>query len=478
MPHIVHTFILCSLLFQGLADPAINRHEDEETVSVAEIHLPADLEVLVGDPTRVRDMRNRFDPVDGEWCSDNSDRVSIAKRGPNRYGEDPPLTRGGVGYGVCFESHSLLWTDITAVLQDMIVPRTPGGDVYTDLYLVTTNRSNCGTEAYISYHAQDDFNFVIWDWGRWFLHMDTTQTVIPYEYLGDYIHDACNPDGVFRQILRVINITERTDFNDWNNMVYLYNRKEGIWDLVYFYAYTTLYPNQNLYNTGDPYGSWGPTFETFQDHDGSNKPIGFDECWIYQDGELYMLTPDNSWIEIQDPDLDPPIFLVPNLSWAVGSTEGEPENQVFEAEAGSHEIGQPYPPPVPLPGKGLSPPEPGPRNFPLGFGWIATPADGEGWLLRGPSWTLPSGRMNAEFQLAIANADGSNDPICVIGVWDETTGNYAAVDTLNRHDFARSSHGEPFRYDFEAIADHPYEFVVYSLAEETFGVDRVIIVKN
>jgi hypothetical protein len=447
MPNIMCTFILCTILFQGLTYSSVTGILDNHARSVTEICLPTDLEVLIGDPCRVRDMRDRFEPGEREW----------------RIEEAPPGTRGDVGFGVWFESHSLLWTDITAVLQDMICPRTPGGDVYTILYNTTTNRSNLGVEAFISYFAQNDFHFKVYDWARWFFEQDPWQTNIPYEGLQDYVHDACNPDGVFRQILRVINITERTDFNDWINKVYLYNRKEGTWDLIYLYAYTTYYPNQNLYNTGDDYGSWGPIFETFQDHDGSNKPIGFHDCWIYQDGELYWLTPENSWVEIEDPAFDPPIYLVPNSSWAVGTTDGEPTNQVFEAEAGSHNIGRPYPP-----GDGL----------PLGFGWIATPADGEGWLLRGPSWTLPTGRMNAEFQLAIANAQGSNDPICRVGVWDETTGSYAAEETIHRHDFAGSFHAEPFRYDFEAIDGHSYEFVVYSLAGETFGVDRVIIVKN
>lgn len=477
MPNIMPTFILFTILLQGFTHSSAGGSPDNPARSVTKIRLPAELEVLVGNPCRVRDMRDRFEPGERDWSSEETGRRSTAERHPAQPGEAPPGTRGDVGYGVWFDPYSLIWTDITAILQDMICPRTPGGDVYTILYNTTTNRANLGVEAFISYYAQNDFHFKVFDWALWFYGQNPWQTNIPYEDLQDYIHDARNPDGVFRQILRVINITERTDFNDWMNKVYLYNRKEGTWDLIYLHAYSTFYPNQNLYNTGDDYGSWGPIFETFQDHDGSNKPIGFHDCWIYQDGELYRLTPDNSWIDVQDPSLDPPIYLIPNSSWSVGTTDGEPTNQVFEAEAGNHDIGRPYPPGR-LPGKGLPPQESDLRGLPLGFGWIATPADGEGWLLRGPSWTLPSGRMNAEFQLAIANAQGSNDPICRVGVWDETTESYAAEETIRRHDFAGSFHTEPFRYDFEAIDGHSYEFVVYSLAGETFGVDRVIIVKN
>jgi len=363
-----------------------------------------------------------------------------------------PGTRGAVGYGIWFNDDAFLWTDVTAIVQNMIIPRTPGGDVYTWLYNTTTNRSNLGVEAFISYYAQSDFHFRVFDWAR---PADPWQTDIPYNQLGEYIHDVQNPDGVWRQLLRVINVTQQHTLNNWTNKVYLYNRFREVWDLVYLYAYTTNNPSQNTFQPGDFYGSWGPIFETFQNHDGSNKPIGFDDSWIYQDGDISQLAPENSWIEIDDPSLYPPIFLVPNSAWAVGSTDGEPVDQVFEAEGGVHDLGRLY-----------------------GDYWVASPGDGEGWMLRGPMWTFPAGRMNAEYLAGIAEVSGPDDPICMLGVWDATQGYYAAADTLYRSDFADDRAASPFRHDFNAVAGHQYEFVVYSLANEVLGMDRVVIVKN
>ncbi|KPK71593.1 hypothetical protein AMJ71_08790 [candidate division TA06 bacterium SM1_40] len=455
-------------------------------LDAADCALPAGLAEAIGDPARVRDARHLFSRDGEEWTPEDTaferhfmlarlrlareqgmlesidqERLADMIRRAGLEGisvqalrqllDGGPGTRGMVGYGFFFNEYSFYWMDITAIVQNMIIPRTPGGDVYTWLYNTTTNRSNLGVEAFISYHSQSDFHFKVYDWA----HPSPWQIDMPYDDLDEYIYDVPNPDGVWRQLLRVVNITRQHEPNEWTNEVYLYNRFRDVWDLVYLYSYTTNHPTENTYEPGDFYGSWGPIFETFQDHDGSNKPIGFDNSWMYQDGVVSKLTPTNSYLRVDDPDLYPPIFVVPNAAWAVGSTEGEPANQVFEAEDGTHEIGHAF-----------------------GQGWVATPGEGEGWMLRGPLWTLPEGRMNAEFLLGIAQVTGPDDAVCLVGVWDATISDYAASDILYRHDFVHRFYPHQFRYDFEAISGHQYEFVVYSYAHLAFGVDRVVIVKN
>jgi hypothetical protein len=467
---------ICVILLAAYAGSGVGRECDyAEPVGFA-IALSRDLEEITGDGARVRDVRHLWsleardrtsEDADFErqfmlarlrlvgelnmWDSIDEERLAhlIEKAGAEHTSGDG--MRGNVGYGFFFNENSHHWTNITAILQKMIIPRTPGGDVYTWLYNTTTNRSNLGVEAFISYNSQSDFHFKVYDWAN----PSPWQIDMPYSTLGEYIYDEQNADGVWRQLLRVVNITRQHDPNDWTNEVYIYNRFRDTWDLIYLYSYVTTHPTQNTYEPGDFYGSWGPIFETFQDHDGSNKPIGWDDSLIYQDGVRSRLGPGNSWLRVDDPSLTPPIFLVPNSAWAVGTTQGEPADQLFEAEAGTHEIGHA-----------------------AGEAWVATPAEGEGWMLRGPLWTFPDGRMNAEFLIGVAHASGPNVEVCLLGVWDATTSNYLVSDTLYRQDFVNDRYPHQFRYDFDAVAGHEYEFVVYSHANEAFGVDRVVVVKN
>jgi hypothetical protein len=448
--------------------------------------LPPELVAAAGGPGAVRDARHLFSAPHEEWTAEDEEmerrfmraRLSLCwelgmwesvdqdrlafmleragvgepSREPvGRFFDGGPGLRGNVGYGVFFNEYSFFWTDMTAIVQNMVIPRTPGGDVYTWLYNTTTNRSNLGVEAFISYYAQSDFHFKVFDWA----HPSPWQIDMPYTQLGEYIYDVPNPDGVWRQLLRVVNITRQHELNHWTNEVYLYNRYHDVWDLIYLYNYTTSSPSQNTYEPGDFYGSWGPIFETFQDHDGSNTPIGFDDSWVYQDGVVSKLAPGTSYVRIDDPSLSPPIFLVPNSGWAVGSTAGEPAEQVFEAEDGIHEIGHAR-----------------------GGAWVATPGEGMGWMLRGPFWTFPEGRMNAEFLAGIGQVSGPDEDICYLGIYDATASEYVVTDTLSRSDFVNRLYAHQFRYDFDAISGHEYEFVAFSFATVAFGVDRVVIVQN
>jgi len=360
--------------------------------------------------------------------------------------------RGGVGYGFWYNDQSFRWTDITVCFQNMIVPRKAGGDVYYFLYNTTTNRSELGVEAFLSYYSQDDVRFKVFDWAR----TDHWQTDIPYANLGEYICSKQNTDGTWRQLIKVVNVTRRTGgANDWINEVYLYNCFHEAWDYVYHYNYTTSSPTENTFETGDFYGSWAPIFETFQDHDGSSNPIGWDDTRLYQDGVFTRVLSSNSWLQVDDPDLTPPIFLTPNYGWAVGTKNGESVNQVFQAEDGDHDIGQTY-----------------------GYGWFVTPAHGAGYMLKGPGWTFSPVRMNAEFRIGIDDSALPTDLIAQLGVWDNTTGSYVVSDDLYGSDFSKVYTFLLFRYDFTPVAGHEYWFTIYAYGNSAIGADKIVIVKN
>lgn len=436
-----------------------------------------------GNAPSVRDMRGKFPIVDEEGSElEQAFMQGVLGRmltsgkldgiDPSKFGEvaakagflpsqdssaeflrtlQPPMP-GDVGYGFWYKDEALHWSNLTVIIQSMVIPRRAGGDLYYYLYNTATNRSELGVEAFLSYYSQSDVHFKVFDWAR----PDHWQTDISYSNLGDYIRSEVNPDGVWRQFIKVVNATRiEGGPNQWSNEVYLYNQFYYCWDWVYQYSYTTSDPTENTFEPGDFFGSWGPIFETFQDHDGSNNPIGWDDTWLFQDGSSFHLTPENSWLQNSDPDLYPPIYLSPNWAWAVGSTLGEPANQIFEAEDGDHEIGRSY-----------------------GQGWYVLPSHGEGWMLEGPGWTFSPYRMNAEFHLGIGDSAQPGDLLALVGVWDDTDKSYAASDFLYRSRFPRTRKVYKFRYDFLPVAGHSYWFVIYVYGRTAMGCDKVVIVKN
>lgn len=365
-----------------------------------------------------------------------------------------PPPPGGVGYGFFYRDGTLLWSNSTASYQSMIVPRTPGGDVYTWLYNTTTNRSNLGVEAFISYYAQTDFHFKVFDWARY--PGNPWQTDLAYGSLGEYVTSLQNDDGTWRQELFAVNETFSPSYNNWTNRVWLENKRLDTMDLVYQYSYTTTNPNQNTFESGDYFGSWGPIFETFQDHDGSNTPVGWNDCWLVQDGVTKTLTPATTWARNDDPDLYPPVFLTPNNAWAVGSTSGEPALTGIEGENGQHRVG-----------------------VLAGDGWLAGPAHGRGLMFYGPPFpAVPAGRMNAEFRFKVNSLSGSSQKLAVYGVYDATLGLVVAQYDLYLNQFDAPGDYDSFRFDFTAAGGRNYRLVVMSLARHDVVLDRVALVKN
>lgn len=174
---------------------------------------------------------------------------------------------GGVGYGAYYKSSFQNdFTTGTILSSDIICPNKAGGDVSNYLYLTSTNRAAKGVEAFISYYAQDDFHFRIYDWAR--PSASRWQTNLTRSQLSNYITTKYI-NGTSRQIITVQNWTVKTSSTKWKNIVYLRNYTNGSFDLIYSYEYTaTLSDQRDSY-----YGSWGPIVETFQTSYNSNLNI-------------------------------------------------------------------------------------------------------------------------------------------------------------------------------------------------------------
>ncbi len=366
--------------------------------------------------------------------------------------ETPPP--GGVGYGFYYRDADFRWSNSTATYQRMIAPGKPGGDVSTWLYNTTTNRAELGVEAFISYYAQSSFRFKVFDWARY--PAAPWQTDMSYSTLDEYLESTECDDGVWRQELYVVNETFSDALNQWTNRVWLENRRTSELDLVYSYDYTTSNPNQNTFENGDFYGSWGPIFETFQDHDGSNKPIGWNDCVLVQDGQIRTMSTANSYLRNDDPDLSPPIFLTPNRAWAVGTTSAEPPVTLLEAEDGIHDVGELY-----------------------ADGWLAGPVHPRGLMLKAPGFpVVASQQHNAEFQLQLLSGGSAGGPLAEYGVYDRTTGTLIHSEKVYESDFDTEDVYQPFRFDFTAVAGHMYHIGAWSYARRDVVLDRVVLVLN
>ena len=362
-----------------------------------------------------------------------------------------PPPPGGVGYGYFYEDAEFGWTNETMLVQDLVAPRRPSGDVFTWLYNTATNRSELGVEAFVSYFGQLDFEFKVFDWARF--PADPWQVALRYTELGDYLGLAESPDGVFRQEITLANRTALVAApTDWVNQVYLLNRVTKSWDLVYEYAYSTAYATENTFELGDFYGSWGPIFETFQDHDGSNLPIGSNVSYLVQDGVQYDLTATNSVLRVDDPDLDPPVFNSGvSYGYAVGDTTLEPVETNLEAESGSQSLGAA-----------------------AGRGWIARPADGVGVMVShaavgtGTRWAI-------DVELAVRSLSASGTHLATVEVWDDTQGVLVASLDIYDDDFAVARSTRPFRLAFESVLGNDYRFDVVTMAAQPIFADRIAL---
>lgn len=117
--------------------------------------------------------------------------------------DDVPPPPGGVGYGIFYQpDYKIAWDTGSAVESYIVCPTVPDGNVNTWLYLTATNRTGKGVEAFVSYSAQDEFRFKVFDWAR----PDQWQVDRPYSVLADYV-STLEINGKRHQVLYVLNRT-------------------------------------------------------------------------------------------------------------------------------------------------------------------------------------------------------------------------------------------------------------------------------
>jgi hypothetical protein len=147
--------------------------------------------------------------------------------------KDQPVP-GGVGYGPFYNSaFKSGFAQGTSIYFEIVCPTSPGGNVNTWLYLTGMNRAGRGIEAFVSYYAQTQPHFKVFDWAR----TDQWQTDIPFGSLGSYLISTTSAHGSSYQILGVWNTTTQISSGQWRNDALLYNRTAGRWDLFYRYDY-------------------------------------------------------------------------------------------------------------------------------------------------------------------------------------------------------------------------------------------------
>jgi hypothetical protein len=77
--------------------------------------------------------------------------------------KDPPIP-SGVGYGAYyFSAFQQNFINGVAIAYNVVCPQKPGGNVTDWLYLTAKNRAIRSVEAYISYQAQNNFEFKVFD---------------------------------------------------------------------------------------------------------------------------------------------------------------------------------------------------------------------------------------------------------------------------------------------------------------------------
>ncbi len=223
---------------------------------------------------------------------------------------------GGVGYGPFYNTaYKTDFSTGSRISVDYIAPTKPGGNVNTWLYLTTTNRTAKGVEAFISYNAQKEAHFKVFDWAR----DDHWQIDIPFSKLSDYLTTK-NIHGKNYQVITIQNTTQTYDGKNWQNWVWLTNYKTKKFDVVYNYTYDS---TEAIQKKGWV-GSWGPIVETFQDKYSKTKTLGASLTYILTRDKKYkwddwkLLSKTNSYIRNDKKGFEL-IFLDPNYSYAVSS---------------------------------------------------------------------------------------------------------------------------------------------------------------
>jgi len=223
---------------------------------------------------------------------------------------------GGVGYGVFYEpSFKGGFALGTSLYYDIVCPTQPGGNVDTWLYLTAMNRAGRGIEAFVSYFAQNQPRFKVFDWAR----TDHWQIDLAWSSLGSYL-GTVSAHGQSFQTIGVWNSTYQLAAGQWRNEAWLRNRAANRWDLIYRYDYAGTQAEQ----TGGWLGSWGPIVETFQDsYDQTNPMGGLNTMLISRNsagtwGSWALLGPTQSYIRADNKGFDLS-FLDPNYAFVVTS---------------------------------------------------------------------------------------------------------------------------------------------------------------
>jgi hypothetical protein len=185
---------------------------------------------------------------------------------------DPPIPNqpvpGGVGYGTFYTpAFKTAFDTGTELLWGAVSPAQAGGNVSSVLYITATNRASGGVEALIAYSGAGQLSFRIYDWAR--PEADRWAVNVPYGSLSQYLQAEAY-QGQNYPVLPIWNSTARNVPGNWRNSVYLFDRMQSKWALVYQYDYIA--PDASQKN-GWP-GSWGPIIETFQSAYSGSNPMG------------------------------------------------------------------------------------------------------------------------------------------------------------------------------------------------------------
>jgi len=244
-----------------------------------------------------------------------SERIGEERLDALKKGKTPPVP-GGVGYGVFYnDTFKSAFAGGTSFYFEIVCPSPPGGNVNTWLYLTGMNRAGRGIEAFVSYYAQTEPHFKVFDWAR----TDHWQIDCPFGSLGSYI-GTVSAHGSAYQALGVWNSTYQISSSQWRNEAWLWNRAAGRWDLIYRYDYTGTQAEQ----TGGWIGSWGPIVETFQSPYLNTNRFGALNTMLISRGSSgawgswQLLSAANSYIRTDNQGFYL-VFLDPNYAFVVDS---------------------------------------------------------------------------------------------------------------------------------------------------------------
>lgn len=256
---------------------------------------------------------------------DRAERALAVEELTERIGKAPlaalakkktPPVPGGVGYGFFYTTaFKPAFYGGTSMYFEIVCPRPPGGNVNTWLYLTGMNRASRGIEAFVSYYAQQEPHFKVFDWAR----TDHWQIDCPFGALASYL-GTDSAHGASYPVLGVWNSTYQISASDWRNEAWLWNRSANRWDLIYRYDYAATQADE----TTGWIGSWGPIVETFQTSYNSTSPMGALRTMLISRGSSgswgswQLLSAANSYVRTDNVGFYV-VFLDPNYALVVDS---------------------------------------------------------------------------------------------------------------------------------------------------------------